>query len=316
MHSAFDLTFLGVDVTLPAYSTMLVVGFAIVIFLARRWAVRQGLHGGKMVDFGILMFLWGIVGSRLLHIFADGHFWDYVNACRDPSQVDWHVDARECRNVLHGAWDAARGLCHPIEQNCLAVFDLTAGGFAYYGGFIAAALFSIWFIRRHRWPAAKVCDMAGFTISLGLVWGRMGCFLASCCFGARCDLPFAVSFPPGSAASRQQWQAGLLETYRAPSLPVHPTQIYEAVWALAIATFVYFWLTPRKRFDGQVFVVAMSLYAVGRFAVEFLRRDERGGLLGLSTSQLVALGVLAVCAYLWVVFSRAARRAATPTSSS
>jgi len=309
MHSGFDLSFLGVDVRLPAYSTMLVVGFTLVVFLARRWAVRQGLEGGKMVDFGILMFLWGIVGSRLLHVIADGHFWDYVNVCVDPSKVSWRVDERECR-ALRGAWDAAASVCHPIEKNCLAALDITNGGFAYYGGFIAAALFSIWFIRRHKWPAAKVCDMAGFTISLGLVWGRMGCFLASCCFGARCDLPFAVSFPAGSAASRQQWEAGLLDSYREVSLPVHPTQLYEALWALAIAAFVYFVAMPRKRFDGQVFVVAMALYAVGRFAVEFLRRDERGGLLGLSTSQLVALGMLAVCAYLWAAFSRAAARAA------
>lgn len=310
MHSGFHLSLLGLDLTLPAYTTMLVTGFAMVIFLARRWAVRQGLEGGKMVDFGILMFLWGIVGSRLLHVVADGHFWDYVNVCRDPSQVIWRVDERECLNALHGAWDAAAGVCHPIEKNCLAVFDVTAGGFAYYGGFIAAALFSIWFIRRHRWPAARVCDMAGFTISLGLVWGRMGCFLASCCFGARCDLPIAVRFPSGSAASRAQWSEGLLDTYRVPSLPVHPTQIYEALWALLVAVFVYFVLMPRKRFDGQVFVVAMSLYAAGRFAVEFIRRDERGGLLGLSTSQIVAIGMLGLCAWLWVVFSRAARRGA------
>jgi phosphatidylglycerol:prolipoprotein diacylglycerol transferase len=58
-----------------------------------------------------------------------------------------------------------------------------------------------------------------------------------------------------------------------------------------------------------VFVAAMSLYAIARFAVEFIRRDERGGLLGLSTSQLVALGMLALCAWFWVHFKRAAARA-------
>jgi phosphatidylglycerol:prolipoprotein diacylglycerol transferase len=309
MHSGFDIQLFGVDLRLPAYTTMLVIGFVIVIFLARRWAVRNGLHGGRMVDFGILMFLWGIVGSRLLHIVADGHFWDYVNVCLDPSKVDWRVDERECTAALHGAWDAAEGVCHPIATNCLAALDITAGGFAYYGGFIAAALFSIWFVKRHRWPAGKICDMAGFTISLGLVWGRMGCFLASCCFGARTDLPFAVSFPSGSAASRQQWEDGLLGTYRVESLPVHPTQIYEALAALAIAAFVYFVVAPRKRFDGQVFVVAMALYAIARFAVEFIRRDERGGLLGLSTSQIVAVGMLALCAWFWIHFKRAASRA-------
>jgi phosphatidylglycerol:prolipoprotein diacylglycerol transferase len=310
MHSGFDIHLFGLELRLPAYTTMLVAGFVIVIFLARRWAVRNGLHGGRMVDFGILMFLWGIVGSRLLHLVADGHFWDYVNVCLDPAQVDWRVDERECTAVLRGAWDAAKGVCHPIESNCLAALDITSGGFAYYGGFIAAALFSIWFVRRHRWPAGKICDMAGFTISLGLVWGRMGCFLASCCFGARSDLPFAVRFPAGSAASRQQWLDGALASYRVESLAVHPTQIYEAIAALVIAAFVYFVVAPRKRFDGQVFVVAMALYAAARFAVEFIRRDERGGLLGLSTSQIVALGMLGICVWFWIRFRRAAARAA------
>jgi phosphatidylglycerol---prolipoprotein diacylglyceryl transferase len=53
----------------------------------------------------------------------------------------------------------------------------------------------------------------------------------------------------------------------------------------------------------------MSLYAIARFAVEFIRRDERGGLLGLSTSQLVALGMLGLCCWFWISFRRAASRA-------
>jgi phosphatidylglycerol:prolipoprotein diacylglycerol transferase len=136
----------------------------------------------------------------------------------------------------------------------------------------------------------------------------MGCFLASCCFGARTEHAIGVVFPGGSSPSRHHWDEGLLHSYRMESLPVHPTQLYEAVASLVIAAFVYFVVRPNKRFDGQVFVVAMVLYAVARFAVEFIRRDERGELLGLSTSQLVALGVIAVCVYLWIHFSRRTKK--------
>ncbi len=73
---------------------------------------------------------------------------------------------------------------------------------------------------------------------------------------------------------------------------------------LAIAAFAYFWLHPRKRFDGQVFCVTAGLYAVARFAIEFIRRDDRGAIMGLSTSQLTAIGFLIASAYLWRYFRR------------
>lgn len=305
------------DWALPPYFVMLGIGFVLAIFLARRWAGFQGMEPGRMVDFGIWMVIWGVIGSRLLHVVADGHFWDYVNVCLDPSKVDWLIDARECAQK-HGVWDEAAGVCHPVMaqsvmgrvSQCFAWADITAGGFAYYGGLIAAGLFSVYFIRRQGWSVPRLCDMGGWTISLGLAWGRMGCFLAGCCFGAQVphDHPLAVIFPPGSAASRHQWREGLLDSYRVDSLPVHPTQIYESVAALIIAAFAYFVVRPRKRFDGQVFVVAMVMYAVARFMIEFIRRDERGGLLGLSTSQLVAIGMVVLCAYLWFYFKKKAGR--------
>jgi phosphatidylglycerol:prolipoprotein diacylglycerol transferase len=80
------------------------------------------------------------------------------------------------------------------------------------------------------------------------------------------------------------------------SLPVHPTQIYESVASLAIAAACLLWVHPRKRYDGQVFVVFLILYAAARFLLEFLRRDDRGGLFGLSTSQLLGVGLIGVAA--------------------
>lgn len=285
----------------PAYFTMLALGFTISILLARRWAGQNDLSKARMMDFGILMVVFGVIGSKILHIFADGHFWDYVNLCRDPSLVDWHVDMHEC-HALKGAWDESAHLCHPVQKNCFAW--ISGSGFAFYGGFIAAALFSIWFIRKHQWPAGKICDMGGWTIMFGLAWGRMGCFLAGCCFGATTHSHAGISFPKGSPASRQQWMDGLLHSYRDASLPVHPTQLYEAVLAFTIAATAYFVIQPRKRFDGQVFIFSMVSYAIGRFLLEFIRRDERGGLLGLSTSQLIAIAIIGLCGYLFTVFKK------------
>jgi phosphatidylglycerol:prolipoprotein diacylglycerol transferase len=206
-------------------------------------------------------------------------------------------------------WDAAEAVCHPKEPNCLAWIDLRAGGFAFYGGFIAAALFSVYFIRRHRLPAGKIVDMSGWVLMLGLAWGRMGCILAGCCFGARTDSACGVVFPSGSAASRFHFDQGLLPTYRVESLPVHFVQAYSSLAGILIAAAAYLLIRPRKRFNGQVFCIAAGLYAVFRFFIEFIRRDERGGLLGLSTSQLIALVFLAALAYLYRYFKRQGEKA-------
>lgn len=139
---------------------------------------------------------------------------------------------------------------------------------------------------------------------LGLAWGRMGCLLAGCCFGAVTHSHAGVSFPGLSPASRQQWLSGEIMSYRIPSLPVFPTQAYESAAALIIFAVAYFIVRRYKRFDGQVFIFSMVSYAVVRFLLEYIRMDERGGFLGLSTSQLIAIIMVIVCGYLYKVFKK------------
>jgi phosphatidylglycerol:prolipoprotein diacylglycerol transferase len=73
---------------------------------------------------------------------------------------------------------------------------------------------------------------------------------------------------------------------------------------LFIAAIAYFVLMPRKRFHGQVFCFTAWAYAAVRFALEFLRRDERGGLLWLSTSQWFALVFAAAAVWIWAIFRK------------
>jgi phosphatidylglycerol:prolipoprotein diacylglycerol transferase len=243
------------------------------------------------------MLLAGVAGARVLHVLVDGYFWDYVHLCTDPSRVDWPIDASECvSSAYDGVWDAARRVCHPKNADCLAWAKFWAGGLTYYGGLLGASGAAWWLLRRDRFPFWKAADMAGFAVPLGLAFGRMGCLMAGCCFGATCELPWALSFPPRSPASEAQFAAHELASSHFASLPVHPTQIYESAASVIIAAVCLMWIGPRKRYDGQVFAASMALYAVARFLLEFLRRDARGGLLGLSTSQLIGVGLLAVAA--------------------
>jgi phosphatidylglycerol:prolipoprotein diacylglycerol transferase len=87
-------------------------------------------------------------------------------------------------------------------------------------------------------------------------------------------------------------------------LPVHPTQLYEAVGCLVIAFFLTLHAQPRKRFEGQVMLWFLGLYAALRFGLEYLRDDDRGGVLGLSTSQWIGLIAIAIVAGLWARLRR------------
>ena len=306
------------EIGFPAYFVLLLSGFLFATAIGALWARRIGKDPDVIVDLGLACLLMGVVGGRLLHVFADGYFWDYVHLCTDPSQVDWHLTQGECLSQVHGTfdlfgtgptharglWDAAKGVCHPPGVDCFAWAYFWAGGLTYYGGFIGASLMAVFVLRRDRFPFWKAADMAGFAVPLGLGFGRMGCLLAGCCYGKESASAFALSFPPRSPASEAEFKAKTLADPAHWSHPVLPTQIFESALCLGIAAYCLLRVHGQKRYDGQVFVSFLALYAAGRFLLEYLRDDDRGGILFLSTSQLVGLAMLVLAAIIHARRSR------------
>ncbi len=291
---------------IPAYFMLLMTGFAVSIWLAARQAEREGHDRAVIVDLGLLCLILGVLGGRALHVLADGFFMEYVHLCTDPSLVSWEITQGQCR-YAEGVWDAAERVCHPAPYEdiwdrlagCLTWAQFWKGGLAYYGGLIAAIGGGVIFLRREGFPVLKGLDLVGAVVPVGLFFGRMGCFLGGCCFGVQSDHALAVRFPAWSSASQSQWRAGELPGPHYPSLPVHPAQLYEAAGCLAIAAYLMLWARPRKRFDGQLMLLFLGLYAVLRFGLEYLRADDRGGFAGLSTSQWIGIAILAAVALAW-----------------
>src|SRR6478735_12136059 len=314
-----DFSAFGGDYTVPApsYFVLLLIGFLFATIMGCVWAKRVGQDPDVIVDLGLAMLLAGVAGGRLLHVLADGYFWDYVHLCRDPSKVDWHLDLAECLSPDYGGiWDAARGVCKPQGRDCFAWARFYAGGLAYYGGFLGASVAAWYLLRADRFPFWKAADMAGMVVPLGLGFGRMGCLLAGGCFGSPTSSRLGLIFPPNSHASESEFKAGLLHSMSESSLSIHPTQIYESGASFAIAALLILYLHGRKRYGGQVFLAFTALYAAVRFGLEFLRRDDRGELLGLSTSQLI--GVLLMIAALVghrLLSQRVGRLAQAPTTA-
>jgi prolipoprotein diacylglyceryltransferase len=171
-------------------------------------------------------------------------------------------------------------------------------GMLAYGGF-AGGLLAAWFVIRRR-PSLSVprfLDLIAAPLGIAIAFVRVGCFVAGCDYGKVTSLPWAVRFPGGSPAFGDHVHGGLVPPGRDASLPVHPTQLYEAL--LGVVIFLVVSRAGVRRPGGR-FVLAAMMYAVGRSLIETLRGDGSRGLFGpLSTSQILSSFVVLACA-LWL----------------
>ncbi len=234
---------------LPTYGVLLATALLAALLVVTRLGRREGLDQGRLLDFSTWLILVALVGAKVLMVLTDWNFY------------------RE----------------NPRELFSWATLE--AGG-VFYGGFVAAALFALWYMRVYRLPFAKTFDVYAPAIALGQSIGRLGCFAAGCDYGRPTSSFLGVVFTNRFSHDLVGVPLGI---------PLHPTQIYESLATLAIF-FVLLWRSRRKGFDGEVFLVYMVLYGAARFCIEFLRGDEDRGFVFnhlLSTSQFIALLAMA-----------------------
>jgi phosphatidylglycerol:prolipoprotein diacylglycerol transferase len=133
------------------------------------------------------------------------------------------------------------------------------------------------------------CIAPGLAVAQGL--GRIGCYLAGCCWGAPTRSVFGVTFT--SELAHKLTGVPL-------NVSIHPTQLYEAVAVFGIIPFLM-WFRTTRRFYGAVFLFYIGYYAIVRFFIEFVRDDPRGYYFNLlSTSQLIALLILPFSILVWL----------------
>ena len=173
------------------------------------------------------------------------------------------------------------------------LLTLLRSGGVFYGGLLVAVPVAIWYVRRYSLPTWTVGDLAAPGIALAHAVGRVGCLMAGCCFGRPSTLPWAVTFESTYAADNVGVPLGL---------PLHPTQVYEAVAELVIFVFLLAFERRGRAYPGRTFWTYVLLYGVTRFAIEFFRGDSRGMVGTLSTSQFVSalLVPLALAMLVWL----------------
>ncbi|HPQ68564.1 MAG TPA: prolipoprotein diacylglyceryl transferase [bacterium] len=174
-------------------------------------------------------------------------------------------------------------------------------GHIFYGGYIGAILVPGIFLKIVKEPILPIIDLPATYMPLCLAIHRtFGCLMAGCCFGKPTELPWGIVFPAGAPAS---------EMYGA--VPVHPSQIYESLLALAIFAALLYWRKHKRKVAGEIITLQVALYAAGRFVLEFWRGDVKRGFYGpLSTSQWVSVAMLAIAAALTVYIVRERKKLA------
>lgn len=230
-------------------------GFCIALGLLLCWTLIERLSGRK--DYGSLILslvLCGIIGARVAHVV------EY-----------WHADG--------------------FDRNFFRAFEIWKGGLVFYGGLIGGVIaFFAWCAKR-RTDVLGLADLLCVAIPLGHAFGRLGCFCFGCCWGKVSDSALAMRFPASSPAWCSQVGNGLIHPHAHTSLPVLPTQLFEAAALFALFAVLYFLYKRTRAWTAATYFCG---YGILRFFIEFLRDDERPSLWGLSSAQLFSLVLIAV----------------------
>jgi phosphatidylglycerol:prolipoprotein diacylglycerol transferase len=153
------------DLPIYSYGLMMVIGFVCAIQLAQYLSKRYGIDPEIFVNAGLIALVTGVVGARLSHVIENFH--QYT----DPSRSIW--------------------------ANFFDAINIRSGGLTYYGGFLLAFPALVLYAMHKKVPLRLAMDIAAPCIVIGLGFGRIGCFLNGCCYGAQCDAGWtgAITYP-------------------------------------------------------------------------------------------------------------------------
>ncbi len=226
------------SLTINSYGFLSAFGFLLSVFIAILRAKKVNIPAKNIIDISLYVLISGLLGARLFHKFQHANSYDSISD----------------------------------------LLNIWGGGFAYYGGFILALSVGIIYLLLKKLPVGKIADVIAPSIAIGEGIGRIGCFLAGCCFGKPTNIWCSVTYPQNSF------------TYAIiGSKAVHPTQIYSAIILFCI--FGILLLTQRyTKFYGQLFLIFLILHSLYRFTIDFFRYympEEH--IIILTTSQFISI---------------------------
>ena len=249
------------------YGIVIVTGMMIAIWIAQREAKRTGQNPEQYLDLAMIGIAAGILGARIYYvIFA----WDYY------------------------------------KDDLLSIFNIRQGGLAIYGGIIGACIAVVIYSRKKKQNFSLLMDTASMSIVFGQIMGRWGNFFNREAFGDYTNNLFAMQLPVSAVRANEITQKmwdHVVTVNGVEYIQVHPTFLYESLWNVGVLLFL-FWFRKRKKFNGEVFLMYLIGYGLGRIWIEGLRTDQLLlPVVGLPVSQLLS-GCLVVGCTILVVWTR------------
>jgi phosphatidylglycerol:prolipoprotein diacylglycerol transferase len=202
---------------------MLAIAFLVGTWIALREARRLRIDGDRLVTVILVALIAGVLGARAMYVIE-------------------HVEQ------FRREWGSA-----------LALWQ---GGLTLYGGVVAGAAAALVAARRLQLPMWTVADALTPSLALGMMFGRVGCYLNGCCYGHPTHMPWGVVFPADSFAGLEFGTA-----------PVHPSQIYLSLAGLALFALAWF-LRTRVRTPGVLFWLFIALFGLTRIPLDLTRAYE------------------------------------------
>ena len=249
------------------YGIVIVTGMMIAIWIAQREAKRTGQNPEQYLDLAMIGIAAGILGARISYvIFA----WDYYKDC------------------------------------LLSIVNIRQGGLAIYGGINGACIAVVIYSRKKKQNFSLLMDTASMSIVFGQIMGRWGNFFNREAFGDYTNNLFAMQLPVSAVRANEITQKmwdHVVTVNGVEYIQVHPTFLYESLWNVGVLLFL-FWFRKRKKFNGEVFLMYLIGYGLGRIWIEGLRTDQLLlPVVGLPVSQLLS-GCLVVGCTILVVWKR------------
>jgi len=226
-------------IQIKSYGLMIAIGIIVAATLFTNKGKKKGFNEDSLLNLIIFAIIGGMLGGKGLFIITE-----FKNIIKEPSIL------------------------------------LNFGyGFVIYGAIGGGALAMYLYCKKKKWNIVEMLDMTVPGLAIAQGFGRIGCFLAGCCYGAETTLPIGVEFPENSLAPT--------------GIHVHPTQIYSSIFDFLLG-FLLLYYSKKERKNGKVMGLYLIIYSIGRFLVEFLRNDERGNIGIFSTSQFIAIFTLVI----------------------
>ena len=272
-HLGIILDNVGKSISIGGFSIAyygIIIAFGMVAgFLMASWQAGRLKQDKEMVlDLALWDIIFAVISARLYYVLFS---WDYYS------------------------------------QNPIEIFNIRGGGMAIYGGVIGGVVTTFVFARVKKLSFYELLDIACTGLLVGQIFGWWGNFFNREAFGGYTDNLFAMQLKRSDVRAgdiTNELLSNLVTLDGTEYIQVHPTFLYESLWNIAVLL-VILWYTKKRKFQGELFLMYLCGYGLGRFWIEGLRVDQLK-LFGtqLAVSQLLSVvlvvGSLSVLLFRWV----------------